>query len=147
MYTEIAKAMMDSSDSLNRQFFVWQMQNKSNDLEQFFENEVLPELDHCMLALAVNQGLTYEEAEVEAYIKHGYLVYPESSIEVIFNEVLQMKSESILDDVPKYLQEYIDIEDYAKELECYNTRAEIISGEDWEETQEIDGVTYYIFKY
>lgn len=145
MYAEIAQSMVNSSDSLNRQFFVWQMQNKSNDLEQFFENEVLPDLDHYVLALAINQGLNYEEAEA-AYMG-DYLVYPESSIEAVFNEALEMKSDSILDDVPKHLQEYIDIEAYAKDLECYNTRAEIISGNDWEETQEIDGVTYYIFKY
>lgn len=89
--------------------------------------------------------MNYEEAET-AYIS-DYLVYPESSIDAVFNEALEIRSEDMLQDVPKHLQEFIDIEAYAKDLEYYSTRAEIISGNDWEETQEIDGVTYYIFKY
>lgn len=142
MYSDIAQNLIDTDDYIARQWFVWKTSNPHN-LNSFFKSELLPDLDHKILALAVMNNCSYEDAELDIDCNE-WLVYTDEEAEKAYKEEILNRVEDNFWSVPSYLRQYIKEDEYASDLELCD-RAEILSNTNSEYTQVIEGIKYYLY--
>lgn len=142
MYKHIAQSLIKSDEQIARQWFVWKMSNP-HDIESFFISEILPKLEHKVVALAVMNECSYEDAKL--YIdSFEWAVYTDEEADKAFDTEIKNRIEDTFWSVPSYLKHYIKTDSYKSELEsCF--REDLLSHDDTEYTQIIDGVQYYLY--
>jgi hypothetical protein len=126
-----------------KEYFVWQMDPTNTDLEAFFNEHVLPDLDERILALCLEESMSYSKAE--AAIEREWKVLAAEEADSAAREYAEGYCDMALSEVPAYLQEYFDINSYFDDL--MSDRGNLLSPNGGcEYNQLVNGTTYYLYK-
>lgn len=137
--------LIESNEQYSKAYFIWQMDEENTNLEQFFIDEIKPELDECVIALMQETGDFYSDCEgsIEA---DEWLVLTDNEADTRCMEYAETYAEDALSEIPRRLQEYFDEDKYVEDL-LDNGRGELLASYDGaEREQEVNGTTYYIYK-
>lgn len=138
--------LIDSNDIYSRYYFVWQMDpDNTGGIEQFYIDEIEPDLDEAVLALMQHTGDYYSDAE-RAIDNSEWLVLTDDEADKQARDYANRYVEDALMDIPKHLQYYFDDDRYIED--CLNDgRGSILAGYDGNEYEEtINGTIYYIYR-
>lgn len=147
------KSIIEYKD-LDAEFFTFQMSDcdESMDeelrLNEFFENVILNDVDEDeekILVLMEHTGDEYSECESHIELDR-YRVYTDSEANNALDEALDRYCEEIiLSQIPDYLHEYFDVEEWKSDNN--SDRGFYLGQSDGDEHEEaINGNTYYIYK-
>lgn len=138
--------IIDSDDTYSRYYFVWQMDpDNTGGIEQFYIDEIEPDLDEAVLALMQHTGDYYSDAERAINNSNWYVLTDDEADERCIQYAEEVL-DSLFYDMDKSLRYYFDedryIEDYLE-----SGRGTILSGSNGEEHEEtINGTTYFIYR-
>jgi hypothetical protein len=142
--TDQIEELIESDSNYSKAYFVWQIDPKHTDLEEFFNEHVLPDLDDRILALCLEEGMYYSEAEL-ALEKDYWKVLTDDEAYRLALDYAEDSCDTALSEMPEYLRAYFDDERYIDDLMEY--RGELITSSDGcEYTQTVNGTTYYLYK-
>lgn len=153
MTADQIKSIIEYKD-LEAEFFTFQMSDcdESMDeelrLNEFFENVILNDVDEDeekILALMEHTGDEYSECESHIDLDR-YRVYTDIEANNALDEALDLYCEEhILSQIPSYLHQYFDAEDWKSDNS--SDRGFYLGQSDGDEHEEtINGNTYYIYK-
>lgn len=137
--------LIESNDEWNRDWFLYQA-NDSDDIKQFFDENIVDLLDKPTIALTIHLGYSYEEAEYD--IDHDtYLVLTNEQAEVRMYEYAEDMADDAEREIPEHLRSYFDKDKYIDDITEWENRGSTISHYNGEEDYEaINGTTYYIYR-
>ena len=153
MYTYQIQSIIDYKD-LTKEFFVFQMEDCDESMDEdarllnFYENVILDDVnedEEKILALMEHTGDEYSECD--SYIDlNRYRVYTDREANDALDEALdEYCEEHILSQIPDYLQQYFDDEEWKSDNS--SDRGSYLGQSDGDEHEEtINGNTYYIYK-
>lgn len=133
-------------DSLNRQWFTWQI-SQEGSIEDFYLANIRDNLDDNVLALTIHNNIYYDEAESLIYYK-DYLVLTDEEAD----EEAELWAFELADDaeseIPNYLRPYFDKDSYVADYVRRLSRGEILNSyKGVEEYIELDnGTSFYIYR-
>lgn len=141
--------MQDIIDTMySKEFFVWRMdhENDPEDIEEFFKEEgIIDHLDHPTIALMLEEDLTYSDAEYEIN-KGNWRILEEYEADAEAEEIARSRSNEALQEIPKHLQYYFNEDAYEQDL-LSEGRGPLLNYHDEEEySQNVEGITYYLYK-
>lgn len=153
MYTCQIQSIIDYIE-LAEEFFVFQMEDCDESMDEdarlfnFYENVILYDVDQDeekILALMEHTGDGYSECESHIDLDR-YRVYTDEEANDALNNALDEYCEDhILSQIPDYLQQYFDIEDWKDDNN--SDRGFYLGQSDGAEHEEtINGNAYYIYK-
>lgn len=153
MYTCQIQSIIDYKE-LAQEFFVYQMENCDESMDEdtrllsFYENIILEEVDQDQeKILALMEHTSDEYSECESHIDlDRYRVYTDEEANDALNNALDEYCEdNILSQIPDYLQQYFDIEEWKDDNN--SDRGFYLGYSDGDEHEEIiNGNAYYIYK-
>ena len=137
--------LIESDEQYSKAYFIWQMDERNTNLEQFYIEEIAPELDECVIALMQETGDFYSGCE-HAIDTKEWLVLTDSESDVMCRDYAEEYADNALNEIPSHLQEYFDENKYIEDL-LDNDRGGLLASYDGaEREQEVNGTTYYIYK-
>ena len=137
--------IIDSNETYSKQYFIWQMDPNNTDIEQFYIEYLLPNLEDTIVALMQHTGDSYEECEY-AISRNYWLILTDEEADEHCKQYAEDALDDALYNVDKSLRYYFDedryIEDYLE-----SGRGAILAGYNGEEYEEtVNGTTYYLYR-
>ena len=153
MYTCQIQSIIDYKD-IGQEFFLFQMEDCDESMDEdsrllsFYENVILYDVnedEEKILALMEHTGDEYSECETCISLDN-YRVYTDREANDALDEALdEYCEEHILSQIPDYLQQYFDDEEWKSDNS--SDRGHYLGQSDGDEHEEtINGSTYYIYK-
>ena len=153
MYSNQIQSIIDYKD-LAKEFFIFQMENSDESMDDdsrllsFYENVILYDVnedEEKILALMEHTAEEYSECDSHIDLDR-YRVYTDREANNALDQALDLYCEEhILSQIPDYLQQYFDDEEW-KSDNC-SDRGSYLGQSDGDEHEEtINGNTYYIYK-
>ena len=137
--------LIESNEDHAKAYFIWQMDEKNTNLEQFYIEEIKPNIDDKLIALMQHTGGYYNDCEC-AIDTNEWLVLTDREADEMCTDYADTYTEDALREIPGHLQEYFDESKYIEDL-LDNGRGELLSSYDGvEHEQEVNGTTYYLYK-
>lgn len=127
----------------NKKYFIWKMNPDNTDIETFFEEEILPDLNETSIALMQQIHFSYEECE-DLIDSREWRVLTESEADELASKFAQTMCEDALSEIPRYLIYYFNTEKYIEDI--LEDKVNLLSSDGEEYVQEVNGTTYYIYK-
>lgn len=136
--------LIDNDDTYSREYFLWQMNPDNTDLQDFFDEHILDDLDERIIAICMEDDATYADAEYD-YHNRNWEVYTDAQATEVAKEYAQQRLEDELFSVPRHLWEYFNDESYIDD--AIDDRGGLLGYIDGEEySQTVRGTTYYLYK-
>jgi hypothetical protein len=138
--------LLDTNDKFNRRFFIWCMDedNDSDDLQSFFDEELVDELEEAVLALMIEEDYTYDEA-VSAIDSYDWRVLTDQEATDLAWDYTETYVDDALREIPDHLHHYFNADEYREDQ--MNDRGAILASYNGEEReQEVNGTIYYLYK-
>lgn len=137
--------LIESNEDYAKAYFIWQMDPNNTDIEQFYTEYLLPNLEETIVALMQHTGDSYEECEY-AFDRRDWLVLTDEEADERCRQYAEDALEDVLYNVDKSLRYYFDedryIEDYLE-----SGRGSILAWHDGREYEEtVNGTTYYLYR-
>ena len=153
MYSNQIQSIIDYKE-LAKEFFVFQMEDCDESMDEdarllnFYENVILYDVnkdEEKILALMEHTGEEYSECASHIDLDR-YRVYTDEEANDALDEALDLYCEEhILSQIPAYLQQYFDDEEW--KYDNSSDRGFYLGQSDGDEHEEtINGNTYYIYK-
>ena len=137
--------LIESNEQYSKAYFIWQMDEDNISVEQFYIDEIAPELDERVIVLMQETGDYYSDCE-GAIGTDEWLVLTDSEADEMCTEYAETYAEDALSEIPRHLQAYFDENRCIEDL-LDNGRGELLSTYDGaEHEQELNGTTYYLYK-
>lgn len=137
--------LIESNEQYSKAYFIWQMDEDNTSLEQFYINEIAPELDEYVIALMQETGDFYSDCEGSIGTDE-WLVLTDSEADIRCMEYAETYAEDARSEIPRHLQIYFDENKYIEDL-LDNGRGELLASYDGaEREQKVNGTTYYLYK-
>lgn len=137
--------LIESNEQYSKAYFIWQMDEKNIDIEQFYIEEIAPELDECVIALMQETGDFYSDCE-GSIGNDKWLVLTDSEADIRCMEYAEVYAVDALSEIPRHLQTYFDENGYIEDLLDDGRGALLASYDGAEREQEVNGTTYYVYK-
>lgn len=135
--------LIDNNDSYSREYFTWRMNPDNVNIEDFFEDHILSDLDQRIIAICMEDDVTYAEA-VDAF-QNTWEVYDDYEADMVAREYAQNILEDELYHIPKHLWYYFDKDAYIDDT--IGDRAGLLGLVDGVEySRSVNGTTYYLYK-
>lgn len=135
--------LIDNSDRYSKEYFTWRMNPDNINIEDFFEDHILNDLDERIIAICMEDDVTY--AEAEDALDSTWEVYDDYDADSIAREYAQNRLEEELYYLPKHLRDYFDDDAYIDD--AIEDRAGLLGPIDGTEySQSVNGTTYYLYK-
>ena len=135
-------------NSYAREWFVWCMDkdNDYEDIESFFDEEcIIDSLDHPTVALMIEEGMMYDEAE-SAIENDEWKVLEEYEASSLAREYAEYMAENARNEIVQHLQPYFNEQDYIEDL-LVDGEGYLLAPYDGEERdQVVEGTTYYLYR-
>ena len=153
MHTCQIQSIIDYKE-LTKEFFLFQMEDCDESMYEdarllsFYENVILDDVDQYeekILALMEHTGEEYYECETHLDLDR-YRVYTDREANDALDQALdEYCEEHILSQVPSYLHQYFDVEEWKSDNS--SDRGHYLGQSDDDEHEEtINSTTYYIYK-
>ena len=138
--------IIDSDQYYSMEYFVWQMDPANTSIQQFFIDFIEPNCEPEVLALMQHTGDFYSSCEYD--IEHRcYLVLTHDQAYNRASYYAQASCESAFYGLPTNLRRYINEEAYiADYLEDADFGYILAPSDGNEYEEEVNGITYYIYK-
>lgn len=137
--------LIESNEDYAKAYFIWQMDEENTNLEQFYIDEIAPELDECVIALMQETGDFYSDCE-GSIGADKWLILTDSEADIRCTEYAEIYAEDARSEIPRHLQIYFDENKYIEDF-LDNGRGELLASYDGaEREQEVNGTTYYLYK-
>lgn len=137
--------LIESNENYAKAYFIWQMDEKNTNLEQFYIDEIELDLDDKVIALMQETGDFYSDCE-DSIEADEWLVLTDSEADIRCMEYAETYAEDARSEIPHHLQIYFDENKYIEDL-LDNGRSELLALYDGaEREQKVNGTTYYIYK-
>ena len=135
--------LIDNNESYSKEYFIWQMDSENGTIEDFFEYYILNDLDERVIAICMEDDVTYADAEYA--FQHTWEVYDDSEADALAREYAKDRLEEELYSVPRHLWEYFNDDAYIDDI--VDDRGGLLGYVDGAEyTQKVNGTTYYLYK-
>ena len=142
--TDQIEELIKSDSNYSKAYFVWQIDPTHTDLEEFFNEHVLPDLDDRVLALCLEEGMYYSEADA-ALENDNWKVLTDDEAYQLALDYAEDSCDTALSDMPEHLRSYFDDERYIDDL--MTDRGGLITSYDGcEYTQTVNGTEYFLYK-
>ena len=151
MHSNQIQSIIDYKE-LEKEFFLFQMEDCDESMDEdarlfsFYENVILydvNEYEEKILALMEHTAEEYSECETHIDLDR-YRVYTDEEANDALDEALDLYCEEhILSQIPDYLQQYFDDEEWKSDNS--SDRGHYLSQSD-EHEETINSTTYYIYK-
>lgn len=136
---------IESDDTLNQQWFIWQG-TESNSLQDFYLAEIRDNLEDEVLALAINNDIYYDEAY--QLIDNGdYFVLTDEEADERAEQWAWELADAAESEIPNYLRPYFDKDKYVSDSMDDDRGFILNSYNGVEEYIELDnGASFYIYR-
>ena len=137
--------LIDSEEHYSKEYFIWQMDPTNTNIEQFYLDEIEPDLDDCVLALMQHTGYMFYDCE-SAIDKREWLVLTDEEADELVADYARISIDDVLFGVDEVIKQYFDSERYIEDYIYDSDRGSVIAlrnGEEYIET--VNGTTYYLY--
>jgi len=135
--------LIDESEDYSKAYFVWQMDEDNSDIEEFFTETILPDLDEYVLAICLEDDCFYSDAEDA--LNSIWRVLTNDEADELAREYAQYRLEEELYHVPKHLHDYFNEDAYIEDaIEERGYLLNYVDGEEYSQT--VNGTTYYLYR-
>jgi len=120
--------------------------NDCEDIESFFDEEcIIDSLDHPTVALMIEEGMMYVEAESAIENDEWKVLedYDASSLALAYAED---KAEEDKNEIVQHLQPYFNEQDYIDDLMLEGAGYLLAAHDRQERDQVVEGTTYYLYR-
>ena len=137
--------LIDSDERYSKKYFIWQMDPDNTNIEQFYIDEIEPDIDERVIALMQHTGDMFSDCE-SAIDNRKWLVLTDEEADEQVADYAQCSLDDVLFGVDKVIKQYFDTKRYLEDYIYDSDRGSVIAlrnGEEYIET--VNGTTYYLY--
>lgn len=137
--------LIESDEAYSKAYFIWQMDKENTNLEQFYIEEIKPNLDDRVIALMQHTGDMFSDCEY-AISKREWLVLTDDEANEAVANYAQTSLDDLLYGTNDVIKHYFNSEEYIEDYISDSDRGSILASQDGCEYEEtINGITYYLY--
>lgn len=137
--------LIDSDERYSKTYFIWQMDPTNTNIEQFYLDEIEPDLDERIIALMQHTGDMFYDCE-SAIDKREWLVLTDEEADEQVANYAEDSLDDVLYGVNEVIKQYFNTEEYLEDYIYNSDRGSVIASRDGEEhTETVNGTTYYLY--
>ena len=142
---EQIQALIDSDEHYSKKYFIWQMDPSNTSTEQFYIDEIEPDIDERVIALMQHTGDMFYDCE-SAIDKREWLVLTDKEADEWVANYAEDSLDDVLYGVDKVIKQYFDTKRYLEDYIYDSDRGSVIASYDGNEYAEtVNGATYYLY--
>ena len=106
--------LIDSDEAISKSYFVWRMDPDNINIEQFYLDEIEPDIDERVIALMQHTGDMFSDCE-SAIDKREWLVLTDEEADEQIANYAEDSLEDVLYGVNEVIKQYFDSERYIED--------------------------------